>query len=216
MTRTRAALIASAAAAFVTLWFYLDVPPLAVMREWAERTGSWFPLLFWLLYVVITQFPIPRTVMTVSAGVLFGTAWGIAIALTATTVAAVVSLVTVRHLLRDLVEPRLKSPAVAAINARLAERGWLAVMSLRLIALVPFSLLNYVAALTRVRVAPFAAATLVGSAPGTVVVVILGDALTGQANPAIVVVMGILAAMGVAGLLVDASVPTRGGRLRGK
>ncbi|SDL72140.1 Uncharacterized membrane protein YdjX, TVP38/TMEM64 family, SNARE-associated domain [Corynebacterium mycetoides] len=209
MTRSRIAVLALAGLAFVAAWLLLDVPPLAVLRTWADQTGYWFPVVFWLVYVLITQFPIPRTLMTVSAGILFGSVWGVVIALSATTVASVISLLVVRYLLRDVVEPRLTHPAIASINQRLRERGWLAIASLRLIAVVPFSILNYAAALTRVPVVPFAVATLVGSAPNTVIVAVFGDALTGQANVLVLAMMGVLAVVGVAGLLVDASVPTR-------
>ena len=78
-----------------------------------------------------------------------------------------------------------------------------------MIAAVPFSILNYAAALTRVRVIPFALATLVGSAPGTILVVLFGDTLTGRADPVFVAVMAVLAVAGVMGLVLDAKLPTR-------
>lgn len=209
MSARKIAVAALAAVGFIAAWMLLDVPSLSTLRTWADQTGPAFPAIFWLLYVVITQFPIPRTIMTVSAGILFGSVQGIVIALTATTVSAVISLLLVRFLLRDWVEPRLTHPAVAAINQRLAERGWLAIMSLRMIGPVPFSLLNYAAALTRVMVVPFAVATLVGSIPGTVLVTIFGDTLTGEADPVYIAVMAVLAAAGVGGLLIDATMPTR-------
>nr|WP_231375787.1 TVP38/TMEM64 family protein [Corynebacterium aquatimens] len=192
---------------FVAAWIFLDVPPLSVLREWSDQTGPWFPVVFWLLYVLITQFPIPRTVMTVSAGILFGSVQGILLALTATTVAAVISLVLVRYLLRDWVEPRLTHPIVESINQRLEARGWLAVLSLRMIAGVPFSIMNYAAALTRVRVIPFAVATLIGSAPGTILVTIFGDTLTGDADPVFIAAMAVLAVLGIVGLVIDARMP---------
>lgn len=206
-TPRRLALLLLALAIFVAAWALLDVPPLAVLRDWADDTGPWFPLVFWLLYVGITQLPVPRTILTISAGILFGSAQGILIAITATTVAAVLSLAVVRFLLRDWVAPRLTHPSVEMINARLEARGWLAVASLRMIAFVPFSVLNYAAALTRVRVLPFALATFVGSLPGTVVTVLFGDTLTGNANPVVVVLTVVLTLAGFAGLLLDARLP---------
>lgn len=59
------------------------------------------------------------------------------------------------------------------------------------------------------RVIPFALATLVGSAPGTILVVLFGDTLTGQADPVFVAVMAVLAVAGVMGLVLDAKLPTR-------
>lgn len=203
----KAALLVVALVLFAAAWIFLDVPPLAVLREWAEQTGPWFPVIFWLLYVLITQFPIPRTIMTISAGVLFGSALGILIAITATTVAAVISLVIVRYLLRDWIAPRLTHPAVETINRRLEARGWLAVASLRMVAFVPFSVMNYASALTRVRVLPFTLATFVGSLPGTIVVVLFGDTLTGQANPVIVACTAALTVVGLLGVLLDARLP---------
>lgn len=198
-----------AAVLFIAAWMLIDVPSLAQLRSWSEQTGAWFPVVFWLAYVVITQFPIPRTLLTVSAGVLFGAVKGIALALTATTVSAVISLLLVRFLLRDWVEPRLTHPAVQRINQRLEERGWLAVTSLRMIAGIPFSIMNYAAALTRVPVLPFAVATLVGSAPGTILVTMFGQTLTDDPDPIFVAIMAVLAVIGIAGLLFDATTPTR-------
>ncbi|SER49329.1 TVP38/TMEM64 family protein [Corynebacterium cystitidis] len=197
------ATIVIAGVVFVVAWALLDVPSLAVLREWAETTGAWFPVVFWLLYVLITQLPIPRTVMTLSAGILFGPFWGIVIALTATTIAAAISLVMVRGLLRDWIAPRLTHPTVAQINDHLERRGWVAVISLRLIAGVPFSIMNYVAALTKVRLVPFTVATLIGSAPGTILMTLFGDTLTGEANPAVITTMAVLALVGLTGLVVD-------------
>lgn len=207
--RSKAITLVALVAAFAAAWVFLDVPPLSTLREWADTLGPWFPAVFWLLYVLITQFPIPRTLMTVSAGILFGTVRGILIAITATTVSAVISLLIVRTLLRDWIAPRLTHPAVERVNRRLEQRGWLAILSLRLIAAVPFSVLNYAAALTRVQVAPFAIATLIGSVPGTVLVTIFGDTLTGQANPVVIAVMAVLAVIGIAGLVIDARLPAR-------
>lgn len=205
----RIAALFVAVVVFVALWMLLDVPDLPTLRAWADQTGPWFPVVFWLLYVLITQFPIPRTVMTISAGILFGTVQGIVLALTATTVAGTLSLLVVRFLLRDWVEPRLTHPSIRAINQRLEQRGWLAILSLRMIAGVPFSVLNYTAALTRVRVGPFTLATFIGSAPGTILVTIFGDTLTGEANSIFVAIMAVLAVVGIAGLLIDAQLPTR-------
>lgn len=208
-TRWKVVALVAALAVFIAAWALIDVPSLPQLRAWSDQTGAWFPVVFWLLYVVVTQFPIPRTLLTVSAGILFGPAEGILLALTATTVSAVISLLLVRLLLRDWVEPRLRHPAVKRINQRLEERGWLAITSLRMIAGVPFSVLNYAAALTRVPVLPFAVATFVGSAPGTILVTLFGETLTGDPNPVFMAIMVVLAVVGLSGVVLDVATPTR-------
>ncbi|WIM68859.1 TVP38/TMEM64 family protein [Corynebacterium breve] len=201
--RAQVSVIVVAAIAFVVLWALVDVPPMSVLREWADSTGPWFPVLFWLLYVVITQFPIPRTIFTLSAGILFGPLWGILISITATTAAAALSLTIVRSLLRDWIAPKLTHPSVQLINDHLEQKGWLAVISLRMIAGVPFSIMNYVSALTRVRLVPFTFATMIGSAPGTILIVLFGDTLTGEANPIAVIATVALALIGIGGVIID-------------
>ncbi|WP_198654393.1 MULTISPECIES: TVP38/TMEM64 family protein [Nocardia] len=173
------------------------------MQEWADSVGPWFPLVFFVVYAVAATAPIPRTVLTVSCGVLFGPLLGSVVALSATTVAAALALLLVRALDRDHVAARLTHPAVRAIDQRLERRGWLAVGSLRLVAFAPFSVVNYCCALSSVRFWPYLAASLIGSVPGTVATVILADALTGGTHPAMLAVSGLCIAIGLIGLVVD-------------
>ena len=73
--------------------------------------------------------------------------------------------------------------AVEKLDTRLRDRGWVAVVSLRLIPAVPFSVLNYAVGASAARVLPYTLATVAGLLPGTAAVVILGDALTGHVDP---------------------------------
>jgi len=183
-------------------------PSISQVREWGESMGPGFVLVFFLAQAVLTIAPVPRTVFTLSAGLLFGPAAGVVVAIAATTVSAVLALLLVRALGRAAVQARLTHPAVQAIDARLARRGWLAVGSLRLIAPAPFALVNYCAGLSAVRLLPYIVATVVGILPGTIGVVLLGDALTGQMNPALMMVTMICIAVGVVGLLLETRLPS--------
>ena len=179
-------------------------PSVEQVRGWAHSVGPTFPLLFFVAHALITVAPFPRTLFTLCAGVLFGTMTGIAVAVGASAVSAVLALLLVRALGRDAFAHRLDHPAVRAIDARLERRGWLAVGSLRLIAPVPFSLVNYCCGVSSIRITPYLIATVLGVVPGTVGIVVLGDALTGRTNPALLVLSGICIAIGVVGLIVDA------------
>lgn len=198
------------AATTVIVILFIDVPGITQMRTWSDGAGNWFPILFLAGYILITQFPIPRTLLTLASGILFGPALGILIALSATTFSAALSLTLVRTLLGDWIRPRITHPTAVGINARLKARGWLAVTSLRMIAVVPFSVLNYTAAFTQIPLRSFALATLVGSAPGTSMTVVLGDALTGNTDPMVIPVTIILALAGITGLVVESRLPSPG------
>ncbi|MGV0993363.1 MAG: TVP38/TMEM64 family protein [Mycobacterium sp.] len=199
VSRTRILLTALAVAAVLAIVLLVPLPSAVQLRDWATAAGPWFPLAFLLAHVVVTVLPFPRTAFTLAAGLLFGPVVGIAIAVTASTLSAVFALLAVRALGWQL-SSLVSHPAIESVDARLRARGWAAVLSLRLIPLVPFSVLNYAAGASSVRVLPYLVATLVGLLPGTAAVVILGDALTGNISPLLALVSLCTAAVGVAGL----------------
>ncbi|WP_442790206.1 TVP38/TMEM64 family protein [Nocardia sp. CDC153] len=174
------------------------------IRQWADSVGPTLPLVFFAVHTLVCIAPFPRTIFTLSAGMLFGSTEGLTLAITATTLSAVLALWLVRALDHERVRARLTHPAVQAVDARLARRGWLAIGSLRLIAIAPFSIVNYCAALSSIRLTPYLIATFLGIIPGTVGTVLLGDALTNRTSPAQLIVTAILLGVGVIGLVVDA------------
>ena len=199
---TRIGLSAVAVAAIIAIVVLVPLPTAVQMRDWATAMGTWFPIAFLGAHVVITVLPFPRTAFTLAAGLLFGPALGIAIAVTASTLSAVIALLGVRALGWQLNSLRDR-PGISELDAGLRARGWPAVLSLRLIPAVPFSVLNYAAGASAVRVVPYVLATMVGLLPGTSAVVILGDALTGNISPLLALVSLCTATLGVAGLIYE-------------
>ena len=83
--------------------------------------------------------------------------------------------------------------------------GLLAMISLRLLPMVPFWVLNYAAAVAKVRLFPYFVGTVVGVLPGTIAVVVLGDAvMSGEFNPTLFAVSVAGAAVGMAGSAIAA------------
>lgn len=199
---TRLAAVASAIVILVAIAMLVPFPTALQLRDWSTSAGPWFPLVFFAAHVVMTVFPFPRTAFTLAAGLLFGPVLGIPIAVAASTVSAVIALLLVR-IAGWQVSRLVSHPRVDAIDRRLRERGWPVVLATRLIPAVPFSVLNYAAGASSIRVLPYTLATFVGVLPGTAAIVILGDALTGQVSPALLVVSMCTAGMGVAGLIVE-------------
>ncbi|MFC8045733.1 TVP38/TMEM64 family protein [Nocardia sp. NPDC057353] len=179
------------------------LPGPARVQEWADSVGPVFPLVFFVVYALVTVAPVPRTVLTVSCGVLFGVGLGLTVALAATTVSAALALLLVRRLDGRRVAARLTHPAVRAVDERLRRRGWLAVWSLRMISFAPFSVVNYCCALSSIRFTPYLVATVLGSLPGTAATVILADALVSGTSPEMIAVSVACLLMGVAGLVLD-------------
>lgn len=194
--------ILAAVVILVAVAILVPLPTAMQLRDQADAVGPWFPLAFLGAHIVVTVFPFPRTAFTLAAGLLFGPVLGVGIAVVASTVSAVIALLLVRAAGWQL--NRLVShPKVELVDARLRQRGWPVIISMRLIPAVPFSVLNYAAGASAVRVVPYTLATLVGLLPGTAAVVILGDALTGNISPLLFLVSLGTAALGVAGLIFE-------------
>jgi uncharacterized membrane protein YdjX (TVP38/TMEM64 family) len=200
--RRRIVLTAAVAVILVSVVVLVPLPTALQLRDWATSVGPWFPLAFLAAHVVVTIFPFPRTAFTLAAGLMFGPLLGVVLAVLASTLSAVIALLLVRAVGGQL--NRLVShPSIDTLDARLRQRGWPAIVSLRLIPAVPFSVLNYAAGASAVRLPPYTVATFVGLLPGTLAVVILGDALTGHVSPLLFLVSLTTACVGATGLIFE-------------
>lgn len=202
----------------------VQIPPIDRLRELAAHFGAWFVVIFTVAYVLITQFPIPRTALTVASGVLFGTIGGIAVALSATTLAAFLALTWLRKLVaanpedgsaaslqwaKKWFSSSRQQRRLDQIHLRLSQRGAWTVFFLRLIPGIPFSLLNYACVFTPIKRRDFSVATLFGSAPSTIIGVLLGDSLaTGDSKRALWMLAG-LGLIGITGLAADFLLPVK-------
>jgi uncharacterized membrane protein YdjX (TVP38/TMEM64 family) len=213
VSRRRMILTALVAVILVAVAMLVPVPTAVQLRDWATSVGPWFPVAFLAAYIVVTIFPIPRTAFTLAAGLMFGAWLGVALAVLASTISAVIALLLVRAVGWQL--NRLVShPTIDSLDSRLRRRGWPAIVSLRLIPAVPFSVVNYAAGASAVRVMPYTLATVVGLVPGTLAVVVLGDALTGHISPLLFLVSAVTAGVGVVGLTFEVRAHRRHHRAR--
>jgi uncharacterized membrane protein YdjX (TVP38/TMEM64 family) len=194
--------VATVAVILVAIAVFVPLPTAVQLRDWATSVGPWFPLVFFAAHVVVTVFPFPRTAFTFAAGLMFGPLLGVVLAVLASTLSALIAVLLVRAAGWQL--NRLVShPAIDTVDARLRERGWPTVVSLRLIPAVPFAVINYAAGASAVRVLPYTLATFVALVPGTLAVVVLGDALTGHISPLLFLVSAITACIGLVGLVFE-------------
>jgi uncharacterized membrane protein YdjX (TVP38/TMEM64 family) len=203
-----AALAVLAVAALVVLGrFGPDGLSAATVQDTVRGAGVWAPALFVVLQVFVTVPPVPRTIFTVAAGLLFGSVVGVAIAVSATALAAVVAFWLMRLTGGTFMDRFADRGPVVWTRQRLDRSGLLAVTSLRLIPALPFSLLNYAAGLSGVRFVPFLLGTVLGTAPGTIALVVLGDAVTGRVSPALLAVSVTGGLVGTIGAVVAARRP---------
>ena len=146
------------------------------LAESARATGATGVVLFFAAYVLATVFVIPGSVLTLAAGFAYGPFWGLVLASPASVVGATCAFVLGRTVLRQWAERKLAaSDRARAIDAAVGREGFRLVLLLRLSPLFPFSVLNYVLGLSRVRLRTYVVASFIGMLPGTALYVYLGS-----------------------------------------
>jgi uncharacterized membrane protein YdjX (TVP38/TMEM64 family) len=171
-----AALFAVLLVAGVLAALLIDLPDVPALRARLADTGpvGWTALLVGL--ALATLAPVPRTALSVLAGVLAGFWGGLALALCSGVLGALAGFALARWLGREAVT-RLAGPRLARADALLTRRGTVAVMTGRLIPVTPFTLVSYAAGLSGIRPRAYLVGSTVGLVPGTVLHVAVGSSV---------------------------------------
>jgi uncharacterized membrane protein YdjX (TVP38/TMEM64 family) len=143
----------------------------------AALVGSspWAPVAFLALHIAASLFFLPRTVLALGAGLVFGLWWGMLWAALGSLAGAVAGFLVARYLHAGFAAGA--GPArLAELAARVERSGWRAAAIVRLVPLVPHSVANYAFGLTRMRLGPYALGSLLGQLPMTVAYVDFGAA----------------------------------------
>jgi uncharacterized membrane protein YdjX (TVP38/TMEM64 family) len=156
---------------------------------WVNGLGVWGPVVFVLGYVVSVVAFIPASVLTLSAGAIFGVWKGTLFAFLGASIGSIAAFLVSRHAARQSIEQRIQGDErFAAIDRAVENEGLKITFLLRLSPIFPFNLLNYALGLTRVRLADYVLASF-GMLPGTLLYVysgkVAGDVATAAGGAAV-------------------------------
>lgn len=178
-----AALFAIAIAAFYSfdLSTYLSLDVLKANRDrlLVFTDDHYVPavLLFIMLYIGQTAFSLPgATLMTLAGGFLFGSLWAALYVNIGATAGATLAFLAARYLFRDWVEQRF-GHRLEAFQAGFAQNAFNYLLTLRLIPLFPFFVVNLLSGLTRMNVGTYVAGTALGIIPGSLAYTFAGRQL---------------------------------------
>jgi uncharacterized membrane protein YdjX (TVP38/TMEM64 family) len=161
-----AGLVVVTAAALLLLAPWRDW--LAGLSGWAGAAGPGGVAVFVLAYAAASLLALPVWPLTVAAGVAYGAWAGFAVALPAGAAGASVAFLAGRTIFQGAVARRIaRDPRLAALDEAVGRQGAFLVLLLRLSPLFPYNVVNYALSATRLRLAAFAAASLLGMAPLT-------------------------------------------------
>jgi uncharacterized membrane protein YdjX (TVP38/TMEM64 family) len=159
-------------------------PPLSKIASPAEigpmltnlAEEPWAPLLVLGVYVIGGLVAFPVLLLIAATAATFGPVLGFLYAAAGSLASAVVTyalgLALGRDTLRSIIGPRLKR-----VQRRIVKGGVVTIAAIRLLPIAPFTVVNVVAGASDIRLGPFIAGTILGMAPGWLLMSALGHQL---------------------------------------
>lgn len=187
------------------LGHYLSLSQLQARQEslalWVDRHFVAASLLFLVIYVLSTALSLPgASLLTLAGSAVFGVAWGLLLVSFASSLGATLAFLSARFLLRDWVSARF-GDKLATFQTGMAKDGPFYLLSLRLIPLFPFFLVNLLMGLTPIRVSTYYWVSQLGMLPGTFVYVLAGSELATLTSTGNILSPGLVAALTLLGLM---------------
>jgi len=164
----------------VLLYFFLEKKGID-LRTWTTylneaRASHWTIPLFMIGTVVASIISFPLIFFLVLGGVLFGAYWGTLLNWTSALAGATVSYFLGVYFGKPLFRSfsQMKAPA---ISRWIKEKGFWAILILRVIGVFPFTVVNFIAGASKIRLSYYLLATALGMLPGTFLISYFSDSI---------------------------------------
>lgn len=166
--------------AFVVLWavgqalaFDMDLSP-AALGERLKAWGRWVLPAALGLVIAYSLLPLPATAIAVANGMLFGPWLGTGVTWLGAVIAAILAFVIARLAGKPAIERFVPQRYDAAFQHWTRAVGAGELLIVRLVPVISFTLINYAAGLSGIRLWPFVWTTAVGILPFTAASVLIG------------------------------------------
>ncbi|HEY9651026.1 MAG TPA: TVP38/TMEM64 family protein [Coleofasciculaceae cyanobacterium] len=170
----------------------------AQIQTWLKSAGLWAPVIYVVLYTVGTLLILPSTPLNLTGGAIFGSWWGTLWSTVAATIAAVVAFAFTRTVGREAIAKKFAG-RWEAMDAEIRQGGLYYIFAIRMLPIVPYGPVNFAAGLTSIRFKDYLLGTVLGTVPGIVPFVMMGDGLQSLKKGDILPLMG---GLSLAGILV--------------
>lgn len=160
---------------FTPLHDWLDIDRMAAAGRWIQES-PFTPLLVLGIYLLGGIVVAPVTLLVIATVGVFGPWLGAFYALLGSELSALLTF-GIGHLLgRDAVG-RLAGDRARSISRALSRRGIVVIVTLRILPVAPFSVINVIAGISDIRLRDFAIGNLLGMLPGVIAIAFLTDSL---------------------------------------
>jgi uncharacterized membrane protein YdjX (TVP38/TMEM64 family) len=171
---TRLMVLGLIATAAIAAWHWRTIfDPIAITTVIGQYPAA--PLGFLAAHIAASLVFIPRTLLAIVAGLLFGTGWGIVWAELGSVAGAAAGFLLARYISSGLIDFQ-RGSRVRSLLEWVERGGWRAVALLRLVPIMPHSVANYGLGLTALPLGAYALGSLIGQLPLTIAYVEFGAA----------------------------------------
>lgn len=174
-------ILALLSAFYFKLFHYLNFETLQqyhqILYQWTNKNYALAVISFILIYIFAIAISIPGAIfLTLTGGFLFGLLWGTIYVMISATIGATLLFLAVNTAIGKWLENRA-TPWIKKMELGFKRDAFYYLLTLRLIPLFPFWLVNIVPALLNIPLRIFISATLIGIIPGTFIYVSVGNGL---------------------------------------
>ncbi len=157
--------------------------------------------IYFAVYVLVTALSLPgAAILTLAGGAIFGLLTGLVVVSFASSIGALLAFLSARFLLRDFVVSRFGS-RLSAIESGIEKDGAFYLLTLRLVPIFPFFLVNLMMGLTAIKARTFYVFSQLGMLPGTLAFVYAGTQLAKIESLKDVLSPGLITAFAILGIL---------------
>jgi len=177
---------------------WLDIESIITAVEWI-RSHPLTPLIIPVGYIVLGLISFPITLLVMATVMVLGPWWGVAYALVGTVLSAAM-MFGVGHILGRKFVNQFCGSLINRLDRQLSETGLIAVITLRIIPVAPFSVINLIAGISSISLKDFCLGTLIGSLPGIIAITLVANRLSDSLRqPDLFSFMLLLAAVALVG-----------------
>jgi uncharacterized membrane protein YdjX (TVP38/TMEM64 family) len=147
------------------------------LKQQLRDLDAWGVVVLLVVMLAHAVIPYPAEIPTAAAGFVYGFALALPIIMTGWLLSALLTYAMGRYAGRSLLHRLAGEARFRRAEATVLRGGWPVLLAARLVPVVPFSLVGYVAGAARVPLWRFSWTTVVGFSPLTIIFVLLGSRL---------------------------------------
>lgn len=172
------------------------------IKEHISSLGVFGPIIYMIMFSVIPS----GSIIAIAGGMAFGIYLGTLYTILGALLGATTAFYIARFLGREAVEKLLRGKFQSLGNGA-KENGFLFILILRLIPVIPFNVISYGAGLTKINYKDYLLATMIGIIPGVIVFTNLGDKALNINSPEFVWAIAMFLGLIIASLVLKKKVP---------